>query len=252
MRNLLFSLSYDGSQYHGWQVQKNSLAVQELVQDAIEKATGVRDNIIGCSRTDTGVHAKEYFFNMRTESRLEAWRFPGALNAHLPSDIAVRSCSEVAYDFNARYDCLSKEYVYLIWNARERNPFLDKYALHYRYLLDEGKMQKEADCFVGRHDFAAFCSANSKVMKTERRVNKFEVEREGDKICLTVEADGFLYNMVRIMVGTLLRIEEGKIQRESIPYIIASKNRAEAGMTAPAQGLFLNRVFYPEKFQPKP
>lgn len=245
MRNLLFRIAYKGGAYHGWQVQKNCLSVQEKIQDAIEKVAGKRENIIGCSRTDTGVHAREYFFNMRTESKLATWRFPGALNAHLPYDISALNAYEVDFDFHARYDCLSKEYQYVIWNNRERNPFYEGLSLHYRRPLDEKSMHAQASYFLGEHDFSAFCSANSSILDTRRTVKKFEVERRSDELILTVEANGFLYNMVRIMVGTLLRIEEGKIEKNSISDIIESKDRSRAGLTAPAQGLFLNRVIYP-------
>lgn len=245
MRNLLFRIAYKGGAYHGWQVQKNGISVQEKIQDAIEKVVGKRENIVGCSRTDTGVHAEEYFFNMRTESELVTWRFPGALNANLPYDISVLNCYDVDYDFHARYDCLSKEYRYVIWNNCERNPFYEGLSLHYRRPLNEKSLQTQANYFLGKHDFSAFCSANSQIKNTERNVKKFEVNRLGDELTLSVEADGFLYNMVRIMVGTLLRIEEGKIEKDSIPAIIKSKDRSLAGLTVPAQGLFLNKVVYP-------
>lgn len=245
MRNLLFTLAYDGTAYHGWQVQKNGISVQEILQNALETIMGVRGNVIGCSRTDAGVHANKYYFNLRTESALHCSRLVTALNANLPFDIAVTSCRAVDIDFHARYDCTSKQYVYKIWNSPVRDPFKNAYALHYPYPLDTDMLENEAKAFLGEHDFASFCSAHSKIKSTVRNVSRFTVERAVDDVSLTIEADGFLYNMVRIMTGTLLKIAQGKIEKGSIPGIIAAKNRSHAGVTAPAHGLYLNEVTYP-------
>lgn len=245
MRNLLFTLSYDGTAYHGWQVQKNGISVQEVLQDAFEKVLGVRGNVIGCSRTDAGVHANSYYFNMRTQSLLPCQRLVGALNANLPFDIAVTSCREVDYDFHARYDCISKQYIYKIWNSPIRNPFKNGYALHYPYSLDTAILSNEANAFLGEHDFASFCSGHSKIKNTVRNVSRFTVERFADDVYFTIEADGFLYNMVRIMTGTLLKIAQGKIEKGTIPAILELKDRSFAGMTAPGHGLYLNEVTYP-------
>ncbi len=245
MRNLLFTIAYDGTAYHGWQVQANGVSVQQTIQDALEKVIGTRENIIGCSRTDAGVHANMYCFNMRTATTLACGRLTGALNAHLPFDISVLSCHEVSYEFHARYHCVSKEYIYKVWNSPQRNPFQSGYSLHYKYPLDEKAIEHEAESFLGSHDFASFCSAHSKIRSTVRNVNAFKVNRHADELLFCVEADGFLYNMVRIMVGTLLRIEQGKIERGSIPAILAAGDRSRAGITAPAHGLYLNKVNYP-------
>ncbi len=244
MRNLFFTLAFDGTAYHGWQVQKNGISVQQIIQDAFEKILGERGNIVGCSRTDAGVHANMYCFNMRTGSNWNCDRLISALNANLPFDIAVTSCCDVGYDFHARYDCVSKQYIYKIWNSPVRNPFKNGYALHYKYPLNEKMLENEAKAFLGEHDFASFCSAHSKIGSTVRNISSFTVERFGDEIILTVEANGFLYNMVRIMVGTLLKIAQGKIEQGSICDIIASKDRSRAGITAPAHGLYLNKVNY--------
>ncbi len=136
MRNLLVTIAYDGTDYHGWQVQPNGETVQQKVQDAIEKILGKRENIIGCSRTDSGVHANGFCFNMRTESEMNCYRFIGAMNAVLPDDIAVKDCREVPLDFHARYDCLGKEYIYKIWNSHQRNPFCEDRYLNYKLPLD--------------------------------------------------------------------------------------------------------------------
>lgn len=245
MRNLLFTLSYDGTAYHGWQIQKNGISVQEVLQDAFETVLGVRGNVVGCSRTDAGVHANRYYFNMRTQSSLPCPRLVGALNANLPFDIAVTSCREVDYDFHARYDCISKQYIYKIWNSPIRDPFKNGYSLHYPHAIDTQMLSNEAKAFVGEHDFASFCSAHSKIKSTVRNVSQLTVERFDDDVYLTVEADGFLYNMVRIMTGTLLKIAQGKIEKGAIPGILESKDRSRAGTTAPGHGLYLNEVKYP-------
>ncbi len=244
MRNLLLTISFDGTAYHGWQVQENAVTVQQTVQDALEHICSKRDNIVGCSRTDSGVHANMYCCNMRTESPIECQKLVGALNAVLPKDIAAVDCKEVDFDFHARYDCKSKEYIYKIWNLPNKNPFLYNHSLHYKYPLDEEFLSRQAKAFVGTHYFDSFCAAGSSVEDTERTVMNATVEREGDMVIFRVEADGFLYNMVRIMVGTLIDISRGKIPPDSIERIILAKNRSAAGYTAPAHGLYLNKIHY--------
>ena len=162
----------------------------------------------------------------------------------MPKDIAVTGCIEVADDFHARYSVKSKEYVYRIYNSQIRNPFLKNYALHYRYPIDAQYLNEEAQAFLGSHDFSGFCSAKSDVEDTVRTVYSFSVTRNGDEVIFSVEADGFLYNMVRIMVGTLLFVNEGKIKQGELADVIKSKDRKRAGKTAPAHGLYLNNVKY--------
>ena len=244
MRNLLLTISFDGSAYHGWQVQDNAVTVQQTLQDALEHICGKRDNIVGCSRTDAGVHANMYCCNLRTESAIDCKKLVGALNAVLPRDIAAMDCREVDYEFHARYDCKSKEYIYKIWNSPNKNPFLYNYSLHYKYPLDEKFLDSQAKAFIGTHHFDSFCAAGSSVAYTERTVKNASVERDGDMVIFRVEADGFLYNMVRIMTGTLIDISRGKIPADSIGGIIDAKNRFAAGHTAPANGLYLNKIFY--------
>ncbi len=244
MRNLLLTISFDGTAYHGWQVQENAVTVQQTLQDALEHICSKRDNVVGCSRTDAGVHANMYCCNIRTESAIECKKLVSALNAVLPRDIAALDCKEVDYGFHARYDCKSKEYIYKIWNSPNKNPFLYDYSLHYKYPLDEKFLSEQAKAFIGTHHFDAFCAAGSSVEDTERTVMNACVEREGDMVIFRVEADGFLYNMVRIMVGTLIDISRKKIPADSIEQIILSKNRSAAGYTAPAHGLYLNNIHY--------
>lgn len=244
MRTLLFTLRFDGTAYHGWQVQENALTVQQTFQDAAERICGSRDNVVGCSRTDAGVHANMYCCNMRTESGLSCEKWLTALNAVLPRDIAVADCREVPFDFHARYDCRSKEYVYKIWNGKVRNPFYEKYYFHYQYPLDEDFLISQAMDFVGTHDFSSFCASGSSTKDNVRTVTNVRAERNGDKLLLFFEADGFLYNMVRIMTGTLIDLSRGRLTAGSVPDIIKAKDRSAAGVTAPAHGLYLNKVNY--------
>ena len=243
-RNLLLKLCYAGTNYHGWQIQQNALSVQQVLQDAIFPILGGPHDLKGCSRTDTGVHADEYYVSVRTTSSIPCARLLAAVNARLPRAIAVLECRPVPADFHARYSCIGKEYVYQIWNHPIRNPFLERCALHYPYPLDTELLHRCAQSYIGTHDFSAFCSAGGKKHDPIRTVSHFDVVRDGDLIRMTVAADGFLYHMVRIMGGTLLRIAQRKIAPDGIPAILESRNRDCAGLTAPALGLRLHRVYY--------
>lgn len=245
MRNILLTIAYDGKRYHGWQVQNNAVTVQEVFQSALYSVIGETAEIKGCSRTDAGVHANMYCISFKTDFRIPLERIPHALNNFLPPDISVLSAKEVPEDFHARYSCKGKEYIYKIWNADIRNPFLDGYAYHYWYSLDIEGMNRAAENIIGCHDFTSFCTlTNRKKGDFHRTVKNLSVKREEDMVIVTVEADGFLYNMVRIIVGTLLYVSQGKIAPEDIPAIIKAENRKLAGPTAPPDGLYLNRVFY--------
>ncbi|HCA05400.1 MAG TPA: tRNA pseudouridine(38-40) synthase TruA [Ruminococcaceae bacterium] len=245
LRNLLITITYDGRAFHGWQIQQNAFTVQEAFQNALLKIIGDGFEIKGCSRTDSGVHANMYCISLKTAHIIPAQRLKAALNRWLPLSVAVLDCKEVAADFHARYRCKSKEYVYKIWNSEVRNPFLEGYALHYRYKIDAEMLNAAAQAYVGKHDFTSFCTQdNREAGDLTRNVMSFSVTREGSMVLMRVEADGFLYNMVRIMVGTLLRIQQGKIPPDGIPSIIDKKDRQYAGPTAPACGLYLNRVNY--------
>lgn len=244
-RNFLIKLSYDGAAYHGWQIQDNALTVQQVFQEALQKITGLTEDIKACSRTDTGVHAREFCVSLKTESPIAPERLLAALNHYLPEDVAVRSVEQVPLDFHARYSCKGKEYVYQIWNHPVRDPFLKGRALHYWYPIDEELLNRAAVHYLGAHDFSSFCTLDRREKgDLTRTVFTSKVERAGDLVTFTVAADGFLYNMVRIMVGTLLRVQQGKFTSEDIPGILEAKDRKAAGPTAPACGLYLNRVFY--------
>lgn len=244
MRNLLLTLRYNGTNFHGWQIQPNGDTVQQELCSALKKISGNDENIIGCSRTDAGVHANMFCCNVRTECSVPAEKIPDALNFYLPSEIAVYDCKEVDYGFHARYNCKGKEYIYLIYNGKYRNPFYENKAMFYPYRIDAEMLNSQAKAFKGIHDFSAFCSAGTEVTDKVREIYNCSVERNGDLIEIRVSGNGFLYNTMRIIVGTLLDIQRGKIGKDSIPSIIESKNRDNAGATAVPDGLYLNKVFY--------
>lgn len=237
------TLAYRGSRYSGWQVQKNAPSVQATVQDAVEAVFGKRLDVTGCSRTDSGVHALGYVFHIESEKLIDIEKLPLALNMHLPQDISALSARLVPDGFHSRYSALGKEYVYFVRKGRVRSPFDDGLCWHYPFDADAEVLNTLGKAYVGKHDFAAFMSAGSKITDTVRTVYRFDVTEEGGVLRITVAADGFLYNMVRIMVGTLFKAYRGKCD---IAGVIASRDRQCAGPTAPACGLYLNRVFYNE------
>ena len=233
-----------GTAYSGWQLQTNAPSVQQTLQDSVEKLFCVRENIIGCSRTDSGVHANMYCCNIRTDSKLPCDVVVRGLNAYLPDDISVLACREVPYGFHARYDCKGKQYVYLIHNNPIPDPFMFNRCWQFNKPIDESLLNEASQAYCGTHDFKSFCSAGSSVQSTVRTVKSFSVTRENDLVKFSVEADGFLYNIVRIMVGTLTDISLGRIAPDSLSSVIALQDRSKAGITAPAQGLYLNKVYY--------
>ena len=244
MEQVCLTVQYDGTGYHGWQVQPNGETVQQVLQDAIESVTGVRASLTGCSRTDAGVHAHRFYCTTLAPARLSPEQFVKALNANLPKDVAVLDCRTVSQDFHPRYSATKKRYVYHIWNSKVRNPFWQPYSLHIRNRLDDAVMNAAAKRFVGTHDFSAFCSVGSEVEDKVRTIYRADVTRDGDLLRFTVEGNGFLYNMVRIMVGTLLDIENGKLSQETIDDAFKSGDRNLVGPTAPSCGLFLDDVTY--------
>lgn len=243
-KNVKLLLSYDGTAYHGWQMQENAVTVQECVTKAAEKIFAQKVSVNGCSRTDSGVHANEFCCNFRFDGERDEEKIILGMNSQLPEDIRVFACEYTDTDFHARFDCKGKEYIYKVWNGKRGNPFMNRYSLFYPYDLDEKLLDSQAKAFIGTHDFAAFCAAGSIVKDTVRTIKDFSVKREGDLVTFSVTGDGFLYNMVRIMVGTLLYINNGKIEKDTIPDIILSKDRVRAGITVRPEGLHLNKVFY--------
>ena len=244
MARILLTLRYDGTAYHGWQVQPNGVTVQQVLQDAVEAVTGVRSGITGCSRTDAGVHADMFCCTFDSDTLLRGDKLCCALNFHLPRDVSVYDAREVEEAFHPRYHAKGKRYVYRIWNGAQRHPVYDKYAVWLKKPLDVDFLDRVAQDYVGTHDFAAFCGAGSDLLgTTERTISACSVTREGDVVLFTVEGDGFLYNMVRIMVGTLIEVGLGQREPDSIPTLFGAKREC-AGFLAPAQGLCLMEVTY--------
>lgn len=243
-RNILLTLAFDGTFYHGWQVQKNANSVQSEIHHALTSIFYDIIKVNGCSRTDAGVHAEMFCCNFYIDDDISVKKLPGALNFYLPQDIAVYSAEEKEEDFHARYSCKKKEYVYRIYNGSHRNPLWRGRALQYLRPLDEALLQREANAFLGTHDFTAFCKSGSAVKDKVRTIESISVERDGDLVSIRIVADGFLYNMVRIMVGTLLAIAENKIEPGSIPMILEKKDRRLVGRTVSPEGLYLSKVYY--------
>ena len=242
--NYLLTLRFYGGNYHGWQRQENAVTVQQRVEEAVASLFGEHTHVIGCSRTDAGVHAERFMANFKAEKRLAPQTAVSGLNFYLPEDIAVTACKEVPEAFHAQYHCVSKEYRYFFYDTNVRDPFMNGRASHCKHRLDTALMDKNAKDYIGTHDFTSFCAAGASVRSNVRTVLNASVFREGDRVVFSVEANGFLYNMVRIMAGTLLYIDEGKLPDGGVPKIIEAKNRLAAGKTAPPEGLYLYRVRY--------
>lgn len=244
MRNIALFLTYEGTAYHGWQVQKKDITVGQTMEEAAAKIVGHPVKMTGCGRTDAGVHARRYVANFRTTSSIPVDRLPYAMNTHLPEDIVVTGAKEVHEDFNSIGSCVRKEYTYLIYNSRIRDPFYVNRAWFYPKHLDETIMRRAAEQFVGTHDFAAVRSVGTDVKSTVRTVYYYNVERHGDLIELKVCANGFLYNMARAMAGTVVYAAEGKIRPEEIGALLEAGNRTAAGPTVPPGGLYMTQLWY--------
>lgn len=246
MRNIALKLTYVGTAYHGWQIQKNAVTVEETLEGALSSVMGHPVKCTGAGRTDAGVHAEVYIANFRTSSTIPVDRIPLAVNTRLPDDIVVVSAREVSEDFNAIGSCIRKEYTYRVFNSRVRNAFYVNRVYFYPKHLDEAVMADAASRFVGTHDFAAVRAVGTNVRSTVRTVHYFNVERKGDLIELKVCANGFLYNMVRAMTGTVLYAAEGKLTPDGISAILERGNRTEAGPTVPPGGLYMTKLWYKE------
>lgn len=244
MKNIALRLRYDGSRYHGWQVQKNAITVAQTMEEALAKVCGERVKLTGCSRTDAGVHALRYCANFHSDCTVPVDRMPLAVNSRLPDDIAVVDAVEVPDDFNAIGSCVKKEYVYKILNSRIPDPFLADRVCFYPQRLDISLMQAAARAFEGTHDFKAVRSEGTQTKTTVRTVYWCRAEKDGDLITVSICADGFLYNMCRAMVGTMVYASYGKLIPEEIPALLEKRDRRLTGPTMPPQGLYLNRVWY--------
>lgn len=243
MRNIKITIQYNGENYCGWQKQPNSLGIQGNIEKAIYEITKEKVKITGSGRTDAGVHALGQVANFKIESSIPVEKIPNALNAKLPQSISIIACSEVDDEFHSRYSAKGKRYRYLIYNQLYRSPIYKDTSYHVRYDLDFEKMCEEAKHLIGEHDFKGFMSSGSSVNDTVRTIYDITLEKHEDLIILEVEGNGFLYNMVRIIVGTLVDIGRGRIN-ESLADIINYKIRSKTGHTAPAHGLFLKKVDY--------
>ena len=245
--NFALKISYLGTNYSGWQIQNNVPTIQGEIQKAVEKIFCEQLVVHGCSRTDGGVHAKEYICLIKDASDFDANKLPIALNTYLPYDISVSDAVIVPDSFHPRFSTIKKEYVYKIYNSKIRNPFVHGRTHFFKKHLDEALCDKIAKEFIGTYDFCSFMAAGSSITDTVRTIYSFDVFRENDVINFKVCGNGFLYNMVRILVGTIIDIHEGKI-RISVKEIIDSKDRKRAGQTMPACGLYLNKTYYEKDY----
>ncbi len=244
MKRMLLTISYDGTAYHGWQVQPNGITVQETLQNSLQKMLGVRPSVTGCSRTDAGVHAREFCCHFDCDDIFPEKAFLKGLDALLPPDIAVKDCKEVLHDFHARYNAKGKQYAYYIFNSGVRNPFKSRYTWRIERKLDTEKINLFLGSLVGTHDFYAFSSSGRSTEDTVRTVTECSAERIGDTVVIKIAANGFLYNMVRIITGTAVAVSDGQTAPDIAEKAFALRERSLLGRTAPPQGLFLERVFY--------
>ncbi len=244
MRNIAIRLTYDGTAYHGWQIQRDDVTVAGEVERALRRLTGRETRVTGCGRTDAGVHALRYCANFRSDSTIPMERFPLALNPYLPEDIVCTAAVEAPEDFNAILSCRRKEYTYRILNSRFRDPLERNRAYFYPIPLKLDVMERAASMFVGTHDFAAVRSVGTETKTTVRTIYYCDIARDGDIVTMRVCADGFLYNMVRAIMGTVIYCSEGKLRPEDIPALLETRDRRLTGPTVPPQGLYLSGVVY--------
>lgn len=247
MKRVRLTVSYDGTNYCGWQIQNNGITVEEVLNQALRELLDEEISVIGASRTDSGVHALGNVAVFDTETKIPAEKIALALNQRLPEDVKIQKSEEVPADWHPRFCDSIKTYEYKILNRKIPNP-LERFYSYFTYMdLDVAKMKEAAVYIVGEHDFACFCSSGSQVQSTVRRVHSLIVEKNGDMISIRIRGNGFLYNMVRIIAGTLMQVGMGAYSPEYVKEIIASKDRKMAGPTAPACGLTLVGIEYGEE-----
>lgn len=245
MRNLKLIVAYDGSRYNGWQRQMNSPnTIQELIENVIYDCLKERITIISSGRTDAGVHAYGQVINFNVKNELPLKEIQRVINIALPNDIAIKSIEEVGERFHSRYNAKSKIYMYKILNSDVHDPFARKYACYCPHSLDIEKMKKASKLFIGQHNFNGFSSAKASKKSTERVIYSIDIEQDGEEIIISYHGNGFLYNMVRIMTGTLIEIGLSKLPEDVISKALKTGERQIAGYTAPPQGLFLSEVKY--------
>lgn len=244
MKNIKLTIEYDGTNYHGWQVQPNAITVQQIVKEAIEKLTKEDINLIGASRTDEGVHAYGQVANFSTNSTILPEKFSYAINSFLPEDIVIVKSELVDEDFHSRYDTKGKKYRYIIYNREMKSALLNNRAYHVRKKIDVNIMKEAAKFLVGKHDFSSFKSSGGSAKTSVRTIHDIVIEEKDDMITIEVSGDGFLYNMVRIIAGTLVEFGVEKRNPSDMLDILESKDRRKAGKTAPSQGLYLVEIYY--------
>ena len=244
MRNIKLTIRYDGTNYSGWQSQKNGVAIQDVIEKAIAKITGSHSHLNGSGRTDAGVHALAQIANFKTRSKIPLKNLQMALNSCLPKDIVIYKAEEVPAKFDAQRSAKSKLYRYTIMNNDFMDPFLRYHAAKYFFKLDIGRMKKAARSLVGTHDFRSFQAVDGVERNSVRTVRRITIEKEGDLIYIDIEANGFLYNMVRNIVGTLVEVGRGKFRVESVKDILRMRDRRCSGPTMAAKGLRLVKVSY--------
>ena len=247
MKRILLTIAYDGTNYSGWQKQKDEAVI--TVEGELTKALRLLFRnpaleCVGASRTDAGVHALGQRAVIDVETSIPAEKIPLAIRSFLPADIVVTKAEEVAETFHPRFDCVKKTYEYRFWNAPAKNPKERLYSAYVQKPLDVERMNEGAKAFLGTHDFAAFCAAGAQVSTTVRTIFDCHVEKQGESVRILVTGDGFLYNMVRILAGTLMAVGMGQRKPEEMPDILAACDRAAAGPTAPAKGLMLVGMEY--------
>lgn len=244
MKRIKLTIAYDGTNYCGWQVQPNGITIEEVINKALRKLTGEDITVIGASRTDSGVHAMGNVAVFDTDTTIPAEKIAVALNQRLPEDIVIVKSEEVALDFHPRYCDCSKTYEYHIINTRIPDPTKRLTNYFVSYVLDIDKMRQAASYLVGEHDFVSFCNVRTDVENTVRCITELEILKCGEEITIRITGNGFLYNMVRIIVGTLIRVGRGFYEPEKVKEILEAKDRKAAGVTAPAHGLMLMGIDY--------
>ncbi|MDD5634384.1 MAG: tRNA pseudouridine(38-40) synthase TruA [Candidatus Omnitrophica bacterium] len=244
MRTIKLTISYDGTLYKGWQSQKNGKTIQDEIEKAIEKVLAKKHVLYSASRTDAGVHAKKQVAHFKTSSAISLVKIPLALNTALPDDIAITKAELVPDSFHARFDAKIKHYCYHVYNSHNRDPFKEKYSWRVPYKLNVALMKKEALVLAGEHDFKSFQAKDKIERPSVRKIHKIIVRKNKSDIFINIEGNGFLYNMVRSIAGTLVDIGRGYLPQGSMKDILKSKDRTKAGPTAPAKGLFLIEVKY--------
>jgi tRNA pseudouridine38-40 synthase len=244
MRNILLKIEYDGTAYAGWQTQRNARTIQETIEAALKRLTNRKARLISCGRTDSGVHALGHVANFHTDSKMPVNRLQRALNSILPKDIVIKSCLEVHSGFHSRFDAISKTYRYTIMNGPSPSAVRRDFTAHIPYKLNFALMRREAKTLIGRHDFKSFQAADRIERSSVRTIKKLSLRKKGEQIEIDIEGDGFLYNMVRNIVGTLVDIGSGKIPAGSMARILRARDRKKAGDTAQARGLCLMEVIY--------